>query len=391
MSQPHPTPAHPIRVDSTLKLSPVLARLTLVASLFASVTSCGPAPLTKEPAPLPPLSRAARLELDEYLPAPGLRWLVQAKPRALYSDERLRDEWSVVFSAERLEEFQESSGFEPAQVEELWIAGYALGTVYLFDARLIGKKVEAAFRSRSMTLAEKDTGLVDLTHLTGLIAEEPQALVLLEGHFAAIVEGDVSLAKIIAAYAGRRLKKSPPALGSSFLKPHRNYKPNSPLRVFLAGPFEEATDAVAGSFASGVAAFQHRDGELFLQGEALGLWPKTARLPEKLTNWLGELLDTRELRALGWGFPSVTPKVMCNGHVQLSSKLNAIRCSTHGSWNSSQIANAAHRITSADTEILLSEEAPAGWKSETSSGEIPPPLPLDPHSQSPPGAPIPLK
>ncbi len=91
------------------------------------------------------------MPLAEYIPAPGLRWLVQIKPRALIENESVRSDWQPVFSSERIAAFQAASGFDPEQVEELWIAGYDFGTLYLFDAALVGKTAESAFRNRSLT------------------------------------------------------------------------------------------------------------------------------------------------------------------------------------------------------------------------------------------------
>jgi len=374
-----------IRVKSTLPQAGALpgafrrASLLLAILLAGPALSCSGAEKKPAPPPLPPAAHAARLPLSDYVPAAGLRWLVHARPREIFADERLLADWKTVFTEKRLRDFQNSSGFRARDVEELFIAGYGLGTLYLFDARLVGRDVEAAFRSRAMSTGNRETGRDDLTHLTGIIADSPQALVHLDQHFAAIVEDDLTLAKFVVAYAQERLKKSPPALETNSLKRHRSFEPKSPLRIFLRGPFDEATDAVSGSFASGVAAFSHRGGHLHLTAEVLGLWPESSSLATDLRKWFIDVLDTREMRALGWGFPTSAPEVICDpGSTQLTESLRGSRCEASAAWNSEQIATATHRITSADTSTLLSEKAPSGWRSETQSGKASAPLPSEP-------------
>lgn len=328
------------------------------------LTGCASSPPPAEPAPpASPRQLSARLPLSEYLPASGLRWLVALRPQELSANKQLQSDWESVFTGERLAEFRAGTGFDATQVKELWIAGYDLGTLYLFDTSTGGEKAENAFRARALTTAELSTRKDDLVHVTGMMNQTPHSLLHLEGHFIAIAEGDITLTKIIAARAEERLKNSPSALQTRFLKGFADFEINAPMRSFLVGPFPEATDAIAGAFVSGAVSVRTEKHQLRLKARALGIWPDEATRDTNMSQWLSEVLQTRELRALGWGFPLERPEVHCHAS---SDELEMSECDAEGSWNSRQVADAIHRVTAGDMSELAPEKAPPGWSPQTS-------------------------
>lgn len=336
--------------------------------LIASLPSCQTKQSSGEPkTPVTqPKKLSVRMPLAEYIPAPGLRWLVQIRPRALVKDDSIRKDWEPVFTSQRIDAFRAASGFDPAQVEELWIAGYDFGTLYLFDATLVGKSAESSFRNRSLTTAEVSTQKDDLVHLTGMMNQVPHAFVHLDQYMIGIVEGDVSLAKIVAAYAEGRLSKTASALQTRYAKPLAEFSQEAKVRAFALGPFPEATDPIVAGLVSGAIGVEFKGDALHLAAKSLGLWSSDHKqLALHLSAWIHDVLSTPELRAFGWGSPLELSPVKCDA-APSEPDMNA--CVMEGSWNSAQLARATHRITASDMSELV-EGTASPDSTETTNGQ----------------------
>ncbi len=194
-------------------------------------------------------------------------------------------------------------------------------------------------------------------HLTGMMNQVPHALVHVDHYLVAIAEGDISLAKIVTAYAEGRLSKTPSALHTRFTAPIADFAKPAKVRAFALGPFPDATDSVVAGFVSGALAVEFEQEELRLTAKGIGIWSNDdRRLESHLWSWLGDILKTPELRALGWGQPLQVSPVECRifeGEPDMSE------CVTGGSWNSAQIAQATRRITSSTmSEIVEGTASP---------------------------------
>lgn len=269
-----------------------------------------------------------------------------------------RKDWQVVFPSERIKAFTQASGADPTKIEEAWIAGYALGELYVFDAATVGDDVEKAFVERALTTQHLESDYADLVHMTGMIENTPHALLHIQGHLVAIAVGDIRLVRIVRAYAEGKLTKSPPALASRFLDVHSSFATDALVRGFLRGPYEDATDAVAASFVSGAAAVSFEGHDLKVSARALGVWDVGPELDAQLTQYANELLATRELRALGWGFPTNPPVVSCQSAEEALSL-----CTSTGVWESADVAAALHRITAGTMKEIV-DETSKGWRPE---------------------------
>lgn len=369
------TPMAPIpttdRETSAQPDSPVVIRSLLakgwrlgagVLLSLSALSSCAPPPSGEPVAPSgKPAVHVQLRPLKSYVPAVGMRWLVQLRPQALMSHPRFSKDWKPVFASDRILAFTHASGADPHRIEEAFIAGYDLGELYLFDGRQIGLDAQKAFEARSLTTRELETQFDNLTHLTGIIEQTPHALVHIEGHLVAIAVGDIRLARIVRAYAEGKLKKSPSALEDRFLSIYESFHPEAPVRAFLRGPYDDTTDAVAAGFVTGVAAATFQESELRIHARALGAWPFDAELGARLTTHVDRLLSTRELRALGWGFPTEAPEVSCR-----LNRDGLSLCSSEGAWNSAAVAEALHRITAGTLKEVV-EGTPPGWHPEATT------------------------
>jgi hypothetical protein len=298
------------------------------------------------------------LPLADHVPSVGLRWLVHLKPQKLVNHPTFQRDWQVVFEADRVRAFTQVSGFDPHQVTDAWIGGYDLGVLYLFDARATGDAAQEAFLARSLSSQEIETPYNNLTHFTGIIENTPHALLHVREHLIAIAAGDIQLIRIVRAYAEQKLKRSPPVLASKFLVPHARFEEEALARIFFRGPYEDATDSVVGGVLSGVGAATLVDGSLRLKTQVLGAWPVEHRLAESLGGWVDQVLSTRELRAFGWGFPTVPPQVTCK-----AQPADLSLCNASGSWDSAAIARALYRVTAGSMKDLV-DEPPWGWHPE---------------------------
>lgn len=349
------------------RLSFVLSRsfrVKVAAGLFfcAFCTACSSSPPPRQTKAEPAAERPSLLRpLPSHIPSAGLRWLVELKPRALMEHRRFRKDWEAVFAAEGIRAFTQASGADPSRIEEAWIAGYDLGQLYVFDARSVGQEAQKAFEARSMTTQKLESKDANIVHLTGMIEDTPHALVHIRDHLVAIASGDIRLARIVRAYAEGKLTQMPAALESRFLSMHSSFAQGALVRGFLLGPYENATDAVAASFVSGVGGVDFEGEELRVSAQALGVWEAGAELDSQLTRYTDELLSTRELRALGWGFPVQAPTVSC-----VPSQLDLALCSAKGAWESAAVAAALRRITAGSMKEIV-DETPPGWHPEATT------------------------
>ena len=304
----------------------------------------------------------APVVLEQLIPAPGVVFLVQIRAARLLAHQITTSSWESVLSSSRLAAYKRTTGLALDAIDELWIVGYPLGTLVLFDAHSCGPQVERAFVDQASSVAEQRDETHGSTFITGVISGEPQALYHRHGDFVAIAHGDIALAKIVRGYAeGQLTAKS--ALQTQFLAPLARLSPSALVRVFLVGPFEHATDAVAHGFAAGFVGIAPLDHELNLSVVARGLWGEQASSP--LSTWLHSFLNTREARAVGLGFPLARPDVACAPERPASKPegMALTQCQTSLRYDSAALAQAVYRITQAPGEELLAEDAPRGWRS----------------------------
>ncbi len=337
-----------------------LLLLVCVGADAGCASTAAPGQNGTAPAAVPP--EMERIELSSVIPAPGIVFAVQLRPAQLYENAMLRRTWSKVFSANRLAVYQQASGLSLNEIDDLWIVGYPLGTLVLLDASTTGDRVEQAFLDRAAAIRTETYELERARFHVGLMDGEPQALYHRSGDLIAIATGDIALAKIVFGYATGRLK-APTAMDTRFVAPLSDFESFAPVRAFLMGPFETATDAVAQGFAAGVLALNSVQTDLEVRMVARGAWP--SQKSRTLSLWLQQVLDTRELRALGLGFPREVPVVECTEERPggEGTDMALTRCSTSVAYDAAGLADSVYRLTQAPSEELLDPNTPMGWRS----------------------------
>ncbi|MCA9639934.1 MAG: hypothetical protein H6718_32035 [Polyangiaceae bacterium] len=219
--------------------------LLLALGVAALVCACGgtgkepssaasPGASAKQ-ADAPPLFLGAPAD---YVPAAGLRWLVLAKPKQLLADARLRKALARLIPQASLDQYMLSSGVDPARVPQAAVAGFDYSTLYIARVAEEDALIEERFAKRLLTSKARKHPHPDLWRTTGMIGTTPQTLVRIDRHLVGVSVGDPTPARVVEAFARRKLKKSPPALEGAALSTLPKEATDAPL-VFLApGPFD---------------------------------------------------------------------------------------------------------------------------------------------------------
>ncbi len=84
-------------------------------------------------APAPSLRSRYSGRLEDYVPAAGLRWLVQGSPAKLAESQSFRPGLDLLFTPERLRATAQTTGFALDTLARGVIAGFDLGTLYLAE------------------------------------------------------------------------------------------------------------------------------------------------------------------------------------------------------------------------------------------------------------------
>ena len=119
--------------------------LALMAALPAA--ACG----GKTPAPAAPSGPALKLDpLVDLVPAPGLVWVAEARPKELLASPGIAEAVALVVPPARFDLFAErNGGVDLRRIESLVIASYASTTLSLARTPLRTGRVEAAFAARA--------------------------------------------------------------------------------------------------------------------------------------------------------------------------------------------------------------------------------------------------
>ncbi len=182
------------------------------------------------------------------MPAAGLRWLVRVKPRVLLENEAFRDAIAALVPASRRAAFAARTGVRLEDAEEAVIAGYDLATVY--GVRLRNPEARRAlelFREHLRGGGELAEAAPELSRVTGVSGELPEALVRVGERTVLVARGDVTLARVAEAFALGLLRRSPPALRGAALSRLPETTRDSLATLYVPGPFEgEWTTAALG-------------------------------------------------------------------------------------------------------------------------------------------------
>jgi hypothetical protein len=169
---------------------------------------------------------------------------VDAHPARIFRDSALKATLSGVLTPERLDAFVKVTGVDLRALEEVVVAGYDLGTLYVTSLPAPdGGRVRARFEERLSDAIVKHPRPA-LYRIAGTRGGEPRALVSFDDRVFALAVGDLTLARVAEAYAERRLK-SPTALHGAALSELPAPRSDSLALLYAPGPFVDSWASAA--------------------------------------------------------------------------------------------------------------------------------------------------
>ncbi len=217
-------------------------RRAAVASLLVAIVACG----TKPPPP-PPAPPPAPLHLEpacDLVPAAGLEWIVEAKPRAIAEVPDLIPAIGLVIPEERFRMFTAAhGGIDLRQIQDLCVAHYRDALLTVARTPIDPIKVEKAFTDRSTRSPLRTFVLPNppVFRLSGEVNGEAQQIILFGRDAVVLEEGRAGPIRAAEAFALGKLRRALPALRGAALRPAAEALGDAPVRVFAPGPFEGAS------------------------------------------------------------------------------------------------------------------------------------------------------
>jgi hypothetical protein len=266
--------------------------------------------------PAPPLVVAP---LADLVPAGGLRWAIELRPRALFASPGLVAPVAELLPEAELDRMTRTlGGADPRSTEEVVVAGYGTSTLSLARLFVQPPALEAAFAEhvgavagRAVTRRGDDPGGW-VTRVWGGLATKHEALLVLGREAAGFAVGDEAPLRAAELLAERRLKRSTTLWHAEPFDRLGQLLGDAPARAVIAGPFEGEWarglgGLLAASTGAGVAARVEGD-VLRVTAVVAGSWPGREAEAEQRARGFYEALSTSGLgRLLGLTTPATPP------------------------------------------------------------------------------------
>lgn len=288
----------------------------IVLALAAPLVHCHPHPeASSVSAALPaakPVEPLHEGPLTDYVPAAGLRWLVLVRPNELAREESLMRSLARLFPKERLDAYAHASGVDLRELPTALGAGFDYGMLFLADSRGNERTVIERFERRLAGRGQLRRPHPRIHVLEGVIQETPRALICIDERLVGMAVGDPTLARIVEAYARRKLE-SPSALAGASLSTLPRDLGTAPLQLYVPGPLEDRWRTGVGgilglSTGLGITARPQGDDALELRLAIAGEWGDRDPAPETLLlAFWRELVESPLGRTLALDQPASEP------------------------------------------------------------------------------------
>lgn len=174
----------------------------------------------------------------DFVSAAGLRWLVLVKPQQIFAEPELARAIEQIVPSERFDSFTVASGVDLHELPEAAIAGWAYSTLYVAQLPSgVAALTRARFSERLLSGARTKHAHPGLYRITGVIGQTPETLVTVDERLLAVAVGDPVQAKVVEAYAEKRLKNSPTALRGAALSSLPALAASQLAVLYAPGPF----------------------------------------------------------------------------------------------------------------------------------------------------------
>jgi hypothetical protein len=225
------------------------------AAALLCLTSCGHPRAVASPREEPSLHLSP---VSDLVALGGLTFVVDARPRALFSHPAVIDAIATTLPEAELDAMARArGGLDVRSMEELSVAGYASTTLLLAHQVVNPAKVEAAFTTRvagvfARTIDSRaDDPRTVLVRLAGATGKQHESLVIFGREAVGLALGEDAPLRASERFATRTLKKALPAWRGPPLDQLGAALGDGPLRAAAPGPFtgewEHALGGLLGS------------------------------------------------------------------------------------------------------------------------------------------------
>jgi hypothetical protein len=229
----------------------------LLGALATGAAACGgrQGPAAWPPPPARPLALDPLVDL---VPAAGLVWLVDARPREVFADAALAAIVAAAIPGDRVDAYARRFGLvDPRQATQVVLASFARTTLALACLPVAAGAIEAAFRARA-GLVEGGALERGVFRLWGTVGEEREQVAVFGGQGIGLERGAFGPLQAAEFFAQGRLKLSLPALRAPPLAAAAARLGEGPLRAFAPGPFEGDWARGLGGLLGGATALAAR-------------------------------------------------------------------------------------------------------------------------------------
>jgi hypothetical protein len=256
------------------------------------------------------------------VPSAGLRWIVEAQPRALLGDPAVIEATTTLLPEAELDALARAQGGVDLRAARTFVAaGYGTTTLFLVDEVVDPAKVEGAFTTRVAEVLGRavDTpgrvapraSLLRLTGGTGVVHE---SVVVFGREAVGLAIGPDTPLRAAEGFAVGKLKRARPAWQAAPLDQIAGLLGEAPLRAAAPGPFVgEWALGLGGLLGSasavGASAKLERDA-VHVHAVLAGAWADRAtEARERVEHAYGALAGSGLGRLLGLDRPAAPPVV----------------------------------------------------------------------------------
>jgi hypothetical protein len=213
----------------------IARRQVLAALLGALGSACAESARPPQaPTGLPPLDLDPLVDL---VPAAGLVWLVDVRPKELLANPSLAGLLTAAVPDERLDAFtRRYGGVDLRGADQVVMAGYGRATLGLARLPVKPRRIEDAFAARARNVEGRAVER-GVTRFWGTVGDEREQVATFGHEGAGIEFGGLGPLQTAIYLAQGRLKRSLPALRAEPLAAAAAQLGEAPLRGFAPGPF----------------------------------------------------------------------------------------------------------------------------------------------------------
>ncbi|HYP18361.1 MAG TPA: hypothetical protein VEQ65_14210 [Opitutus sp.] len=181
--------------------------------------------------------------------------MLVGSPARVAKSPAFTDATALLLPPERLHAFEQATAVDLRHVSEGVIAGFDLGHVYVFTPPSgAADRIFESFRATWVDAAADVRPHPALRRASGVAGKSPEMLVQIDGKLIAVAVRDLTLGRVVEAFARKKLARSPSALRGASLSALTPPPADAVATFYVPGPFTgEWAQGARGLLADAVA------------------------------------------------------------------------------------------------------------------------------------------